>query len=113
MILLVIGHWDLDILFLALVNRQQAAIQQQHDQITGGDINRADIAGPAAVCILFTDDLVVQLVAKRSPLLLALAIYNLRVIQICVVPMAKRLNAAVGSRPAADLPALNRTSKSQ
>ena len=39
--------------FLPLINRQITVVQLQHDQVTGHDVNRADIVSlPAAIAFL-------------------------------------------------------------
>ena len=75
---------------LALVDGQEAPVQLQHDQIAGRHVDGADVAGPAAVAILLAQYLAIQLVAKSVPFVFALAVDDLRIVQVGVVPVAER-----------------------
>src|SRR5437868_14960236 len=56
---------------LPLIDRQIRLVELQHNQVAGGDVDRADVACPGADLMLLHDDVGVELVAERLPLLVA------------------------------------------
>src|SRR5947209_2295464 len=44
-----------------LIDGQIRLVELQHDQVAGGDVDRADVAGPRAVGLLLFDDVGVEL----------------------------------------------------
>src|SRR5262245_63446778 len=78
---------------LALVDGQEGFVELEHNEVAGGDVEEADVAGPGAVGLLVLDDVAVELVAERLPVLVALAVHDLRVIEIRVVPVAEAVGA--------------------
>jgi hypothetical protein len=79
---------------LALVDRQQTLIELQHDQIAGGHVD-----GPMLPFQLLFGSCSARsfrtVCPGMDPTPRSLAIDDLRIVQVGVVPMSERLNAAI------------------
>ena len=80
-----------EVVGLALEDGEEAFVHVQHDQVAGGSVDGMDLSLPGAVTLLFAHDAREALIAEGAPLIIALTVNDLAIVQVGVVPMTKGL----------------------